>query len=271
MVGQRLKTAWWVGAAIAGYLLLALLLAWQGGTWDGSWSAEPDEAAHLLNGVLVWDYARSGWPEHPLRYAERYYEHYPKIGLGHWPPLFALLEAVWFALTGPGYGMALVLVNLLAAGVAAEIWWWGRRWFPEWLALGTGAVWLLLPLVRQYSQMFMAEMLLAFCVTAAVMAFARRSVGFGVWAAMALLTKGTGIALAALPGMAILMGGRWQWLRQRWLWGSALLVIGLTAGWYGTVPGARHERVAPYGGITFLPHRLPETLAVLAENLGPLL
>ena len=64
------------------YWLLALGLAWQAGAFGGSWGSDSDEAAHFLNGVMVLDYAKAGLPGHPLRYAENYYQHYPKIGLG---------------------------------------------------------------------------------------------------------------------------------------------------------------------------------------------
>ena len=260
-----------VAAVVCLYWLLALGLAWRAGAFDGTWGADPDEASHFLNGVMVFDYAGAGFPGHPLRYAEKYYEHYPKIGLGHWPPLFAVVEAAWFMVVPVSYASALVLVNLLAAGVAALIWWMGWRGLgmPAWLAGAAGLVWLLLPLVRQYSVVFMAEMLLTLCVTAAVLAFARGSVAFGWWAGLALLTKGTAIALAPLPVMAALFGGDWGLLRKRWIWGSALLVLLLAAAWYAKAPGARHERVAPYGGLRFLPRRGPETFRAVGANLGP--
>jgi len=262
-----------VAAVVCLYWVLALGLAWQAGAFDGTWGAHPDEASHFLNGVMVLDYAKAGFPGHPLRYAERYYEHYPKIGLGHWPPLFALVEAAWFAVMPVSYASAIVLVNLLAALVGAMIWWMGWRGLgmPAWLAGAAGLVWLLLPLVRQYSVVFMAEMLLTVCVTAAVMAFARDSIAFGWWAGLALLTKGTAIALAPLPVVAALFGGGWGLLRKRWIWGSALLVLLLAAAWYAKAPGARHERVAPYGGLHFLPRRGPETLRAVGANLGPVL
>ena len=33
----------------------------------------------------------------PLRFAEEYYHHYPKVAFGHWPPFFYMLQAVWMA------------------------------------------------------------------------------------------------------------------------------------------------------------------------------
>ncbi len=270
---ERLRALARVAAMVCGYWLLALLLAWRAGALDGAWGADSDEASHFLNGVMVLDYAKAGFPGHPLRYAENYYRHYPKIGLGHWPPLFALVEAAWFVAMPLSYVSGIVLVNLLAAGVAAMICWMGRYGLglPSGLAWGAGFVWLLLPLVRQYSAVFMAEMLLTFCVTAAVMAFARESIAFGWWAGLALLTKGTAIALAPLPALAALLGGGWGLLRKRWIWVSAGLVLVLAAAWYLKAPGARHERVAPYGGPRFLPRRGPETLRAVGENLGPAL
>jgi 4-amino-4-deoxy-L-arabinose transferase-like glycosyltransferase len=103
------------------------------------------------------------------------------------------------------------------------------------------------------------------------MAFARGSAGFGFWSALALLTKGTGIALALLPPVAILLGRRWEWLRQRFLWQSAALVIALAAPWYLLVPGARHERVAEYGGLRVMHSRHADTAAAMLDFFGPVL
>jgi hypothetical protein len=51
----------------------------------------------------------------PLRFAENYYVHYPKVALGHWAPAFHTLQAAWKLVLSPTTGSVLVLVGLLAA------------------------------------------------------------------------------------------------------------------------------------------------------------
>src|SRR5689334_16872386 len=60
-------------------------------------AAYPDEAAHFVTGVAVLDYVTTALGSNPVSFAESYYAHYPKFALGHWPPLFYGLEALWFA------------------------------------------------------------------------------------------------------------------------------------------------------------------------------
>src|SRR5689334_5000366 len=76
---------------------LAALLLLQ--YWSGSHSAElsgyPDEPAHYVTGLMVRGYLVHGWHSFPMRYAEDFYLHYPKVALGHWPPAYYLLQVLW--------------------------------------------------------------------------------------------------------------------------------------------------------------------------------
>ena len=135
--------------------------------------AHPDEAAHFVTGLMVRDYLASGFHESPLRYADEYYRHYPKIGLGVWPPFFYLVQAVW-TLVFPA-GVATVLRLMIALGLALALVTGGWLWREfGWVEAVTGAVLLMaLPLVQQYSNMVMAEMLSALLMFGAAGYFAR--------------------------------------------------------------------------------------------------
>lgn len=62
-----------------------------------------DSAVHAMDGVLIHDWAAAGfdaWPG-PMEFATRQYSHYPTLGIGrHYPPGFALVESVFFAVLG---------------------------------------------------------------------------------------------------------------------------------------------------------------------------
>lgn len=236
------------------YAALGIAMQWSSGVFDGSWTNEPDEASHFLNGLMVHDYLTSGLGEHPLRYAERYYQHYPRIALGHFPPLLATVEGVWFLIAPISYPSAMVMIALLASFTAAVTAWICARWFPFPLAFGSGLAWLLLPIVRRGTDVFMAEVLLTLMALLAVIGFSRRSLQFGFWSSLTLLTKGSGLALALLPPAATLLSRCWGEVWKKWLWLSAALVIAMAGPWYALAPGALHQKVRSFGG--HAPHPL---------------
>jgi len=61
-----------------------------------------DAAVHAMDGVLFLDMVREGGLWDPVNFGKQYYAHYPSIGFPyHYPPLFAMVEAFFFAFFGP--------------------------------------------------------------------------------------------------------------------------------------------------------------------------
>lgn len=244
---------------------LALGLQWARGDWAGGWSGHPDEASHFLSGVMVHDYVSGHLGESPMAFAERYYDHYPKIAIGHWPPGFYALQAAWYFLFPPGLLTALWLMAGIVAVtgwvIAMEV----RRFAPK-LALPCAVLWLVLPPIRANAEKVLAEPLITLLSLSAVCFFSRYleqprlrwSLLFGLLASLAILTKGTGVALAAVPPLGILFAGRLELARRWTFWASAVVVALLCLPWYLAVPGAKHERVLPYGGPKWVMRRLPD-------------
>ena len=61
----------------------------------------PDESRHAMDGVFIYDFIKDrpsfkNWKG----YALDYYLHYPALSLGHYPPFFALVEALVFKILG---------------------------------------------------------------------------------------------------------------------------------------------------------------------------
>ena len=79
-------------------------------------ASHPDEAAHFVTGVAVLDYVTTAFGSNPVSFAETYYVHYPKFALGHWPPLFYGMQALWFAAFG-----AIPLNGILLIGAVTAI------------------------------------------------------------------------------------------------------------------------------------------------------
>ncbi|MGB6075548.1 MAG: hypothetical protein WBG29_07920, partial [Candidatus Acidiferrales bacterium] len=76
-------------------LVPVLCLQWYDHAFLGEFGGYPDEPAHYVTGLMFHDYFASLHYFSPLQFAENYYVHYPKVGIGHWPPVFYLLQAFW--------------------------------------------------------------------------------------------------------------------------------------------------------------------------------
>jgi hypothetical protein len=223
-------------------LLLAALVAFfhfASGSAHSELGAHPDEAAHFVTGLMVRDYMAGGFHGSPLRYADEYYRHYPKIGLGIWPPFYYILQSLWTLLFPVKVGTLLWLSATLGLALAVVTAWWLWREFG-WVEAVTGATLLTaLPLVQQYSNMVMAEILGALLMFAATGWFSlclegaewRGAIGFGICAGLAIMTKGTGLALALVPALAILFTGRYALLKRPSLWVAALLAAVIAGPW----------------------------------------
>jgi hypothetical protein len=231
---------WWRSsiAAVAS-LSCVLLLQWTGGAYQAEFGGHPDEAAHYVTGLMIHDYVAAGLPGNPMTFALDYYDHYPKVALGNWPPLFYVLQAGWALLFTPDRASILLLMAVLAALVA----FFTTRALVEefgWpLALFGGLLFLTFPLVQQHAAMVMTEMAVALFTLLATIQFGRYldrgatrdSVLFGLFASAAILTKGSGLALALVPVIAILVTGRFGLLAQRNFWYPVPIVAVLSGPW----------------------------------------
>src|SRR4051812_42429040 len=70
------------------YFTAALVLQRWSGVYESELSHYPDESALVTTALMIRDYIAAGLPSTPMRYAEQYYVHYPKVGFGMWPPFF---------------------------------------------------------------------------------------------------------------------------------------------------------------------------------------
>src|SRR5580698_3052623 len=81
-------------------LSLAVAMQIRSGAYTSDFAADPDEAPHVVSGLLIRDYPEGHLFENPLRYAENYYVHFPKVAIGHWPPMFHAVEGLWMLVFG---------------------------------------------------------------------------------------------------------------------------------------------------------------------------
>ena len=232
----------WMVSLVVFLAAFALAFAWQCsfGSYHSEFGGHPDEPGHVVTGLFIrdalveaWHYAAGGFHGSPIHlgkdFADRYYTHYPKIGLGVWPPFFYLVQSAWTLPFGATRGRS----SCCSAG-------WPPRslcsssascarnlaWCQP--AITGGVVLISLPLVRTYYGMVMAETLSAVLMFGAIVAFGNfidrekrgDAIWFGVLAALAILTKGTGLALA-------LRRAPWRWSSP----GASICSSGRRSGW----------------------------------------
>ena len=230
-------------------VMLTVCSQWQFGAYSVEAGAHSDEPAHIVTGLMVHDWIAAGFPRPAMAFAENYYLHYPRVGLGHWPPMFYVVQAVWTLVFGASLTALLFLMAVLTALLCFRVGQQIDRLTPGWYGAAAAVSLLALAPVVVYSGEVMAEILLCWLCLEAVLAFAawmespgwKRAGWFGLWAAAACLTKVTAVWLAPMAGLAILISKRHNLWKEKSLWAVGLLVAAVTVPWYLMAPGALHQ------------------------------
>jgi len=230
---RLLMTAMMLGASLA--------LQWSSQAAFSELGGHPDESAHYVTGLLVHDYLIQHDPISPIAFVSQFYGHYPKVGLGHWPPVFYLLQSLWSLLFQSSVASILALVALLSALCASLIALSVARTQTWTVGLMAGLLFVASRVVAQSSAMIMPDGLVALLMLAATLAFvrfmdstgsAKLSLLFGLLTTLAFLTKGSALALVVVPPVAIVISKRWNLLARKSLWLAPLMVLCLCAPWY---------------------------------------
>lgn len=261
-------------------MLLGIVVVFQvaSGTWSSDFGKHADEGAHVVTGLMVRDYLAGGWREqwNPMRYAEGYYEQFPKVAIGHYPPGFYLVSAL-FLLLSRSPTVLLILLALLSTFAGWQTWRMGRAWLrSEAAALVAGGLVCSLPLMRSYTAIVMADMLLVVFCLLALQAWIRfreaptfrSSIAFGCWAAAAILTKGSALSLGLLPPFAILLGKRWSLLRDPRLWAAVVPVVGFALPWYWLTRGITAEGMQDRGVVEYFGVAVPYYLLGIGREMS---
>jgi hypothetical protein len=188
---------------------------------------------------MVHDYVRRGFPVAPVEFAEVFYAHYPKVAIGHWPPMFYVLQAGWMLVFGDSMHSDLVFMAFLSALFAATLYAVVRREFrSERVAIVSALLLLCIPLVQWCGGNILADIPVALFSFWALLCWAnyldngrvRFAVAFSSFATLAILTKGNGYAVLLVPPITILLARRFELLKNVRLW-LAAAPIALSIPW----------------------------------------
>ncbi len=188
---------------------------------------------------MIADYVAHHLFSNPLTFAKAYYEHFPRVGLGHWPPMFEAVQAALFLVFGHRGTTAVAfqaIIGGLCAGLPAAI----VSPFGKILGLAVGIAVLFAPAALFLVGTVMADNFLAVLVTLTALgwtAFYHKrtwpsALVFALLAAAAILTKGTGFGLALMPVIYLGIKRDMWFLFNRKAIFSAIVVGLLTIPWY---------------------------------------
>lgn len=232
------RPIWWVICTAVVTASLVLLMQAQHGFYASDLGGDPDEPAHAVTSLMVRDYLTDGLGQNPLRFANDYYARFPKVALGHYPPMYYLVAGIWLL---PFRNIAaLGLLQALQIGLlAATTLWLLRRCLPMWASALVALAWSLTPFVLKLSLLVMSDLQLALLCLWSAMAWERFletrklawSLAFGGLAAAAILTKASAWSLALLPGLSLLFTHRWSLVKSWRLWIACMPVVVLALPW----------------------------------------
>ena len=220
------------------FLLIAGIQRWSGAD-QAAFNGYPDEPSHYLSGLMVHDYLLEGFPTNPRQYALNYYLHIPYFAIGYWPPLFYVAEGLWMTIVGYSRPETLLFMAFIAALISATIFAMVRPVLGLAGASCCALLFLLLPDVLTNSSMVMTDTAVVLLGFWSLLALARYfengawrdSILFALLASCAIMTKYSGLYLALVPPLALLIGKRWDLLRRPSFWIQPLLVMVFCGPW----------------------------------------
>ncbi len=221
------------------YLPLVLVLQYNTGIYRSELSHHPDESAHVITSLMIHDYAKTGIGTSPLRFAENYYVHYPKVAFGIWPPVFHSTAALWMLLFSRTHTSLLIFIAVQCALCAATLAMFSRRLLPPAVAFGLGLLMILLPAFQNASSLMMVDIFLTLMELWAMMLLValfrdgrmRSALWFGICTSLAMLTKGNANALVFCGVLLLLLTRQFSILKRPPVYVAGLIVVLLGLPW----------------------------------------
>jgi hypothetical protein len=195
------------------YSLIAGLVQWHAGAYGCGFGAHPDEPGHYVTGLMVYKYVTTALGSNPVRFAERFYAHYPAVAFGHWPPLFYLLQAMWGLFFGLSRTSVLILMAVVSGAIGTILHGIIHTRFGRLYGTVFVLIFLLIPIVQRHTSAVMAELPLTLFTVAVIVTCSRyltvptprSAVVFGACLCAAIATKGNAWALIPVPVVAVLL------------------------------------------------------------------
>ncbi len=217
---------------IAGVLVLAAVICQflttpLGDYW---WSDAP---RHALNGVFVRDFLVDLPLKNPEQYAINYYLQYPALTILFYPPLFPLVEALFYSLFGVSSFSAQLTVTLFYVAAALGVYMVARRWLSVWQAFSVSILFVALPELALWGRQVMLDVPAYAFLIWSVYLYLRfldeekptLLYGAVIVYCLGLYTKLSIIFLLPIFLLTLLWFKGTKLFNKRYVWGSAILFI----------------------------------------------
>ena len=137
-------------------LALAVVLLFETSPKQGDfwWSDAP---RHAMDGVFYYDMARERPIGHLKQWAINYYLQYPAVTVLTYPPLFAVTEAVFFAIFGISNTTAQLTVGMFFLATAWGAYFVCRLWLSRMVAFATVLLFIGTPVMVLWGRQVMLE------------------------------------------------------------------------------------------------------------------
>src|SRR5271165_242720 len=154
--GRLLAKSRWGDLVCLLLLMVAVVLLFKTSPTQGDfwWSDAP---RHAMDGIFYYDMARAMPITHAKQWAINYYLQYPAVTVLTYPPLFALVEAVFFALFGVSHATAQLTVSAFYLVAVWGAYFLSRCWLGRLAALATALLFASTPAVALWGRQVMLE------------------------------------------------------------------------------------------------------------------
>ena len=227
--------------ALHALILLAVVLTARG-IGDGGFRYS-DASRHAMDGVFVHDFVADFQESlaEPFDYAVRYYAQYPSLGFVlHYPPGFAVAEAVFYAVFGVSAFTARLTVVAFAILAVFMMYKLMRLLAGPAVAVLSTGLFISLPTVVKYSRTVMLEVPTAAMVVTATYFFYRyaelQDRRSAIWAGLlviaAVMTKQTAVFILPAFAAYLLIRRRWGVCKHWQFWVAAIVIVAVVGPYF---------------------------------------
>src|SRR5215471_14966971 len=160
-------------AAFAVLLGIIVTLQILSGTYVSGFGGTADEPAHMVTALMIQNFIAGLDFHRPWQFAQQYYFHYPKVAIGHWPPVLYGLLGIWFLIFGASRAAAMMFIAIVAAATASIIYIVGKRLIGRWAGVLGAVLFVASPLVQESSALVMSEHVVTLAMLVSTLCFAR--------------------------------------------------------------------------------------------------
>ncbi|MFA5865864.1 MAG: glycosyltransferase family 39 protein [Phycisphaerae bacterium] len=148
----RFESGWWIIV-----ILVAGLAVWSRQIYVGGFSGS-DEAVYAMDGVFVFDFVKAHPAGAGREWAQNYFSRYPCLGIiVSYPPVFAMVEAFFYAIAGVSVLAARMSVLFFATAGVLAMYWVGRQLYDHASGVLAAGLWASLPSTVLWSRQVMLE------------------------------------------------------------------------------------------------------------------